>query len=347
MSTFEVKARTLTIEPHPNADRIEIARVDGFQSIVQKGAFQTGDVAVYIPEQAIVPEEILADMGLWDTEKDKGGLAGKNGQRVKAVKLRQVLSQGLIYSPEGMELWEGQDYAQRLGIEKYVPEVPVEMSGKVYAAPVTTYTDIENLKRYPNVFEPDETVVATEKIHGTCCVFHYDAEQDRLHVSSKGLASKGLALEPDQNNLYWRIAEEYQIQDKLLWLCHEATETSLTLYGEGIGVQDLMYGHTKGQPGFRAFDLLRSDGSFVDVIAFQALMQALAIPCVPSLVISTFKDVAQHTDGKETLTGDELHVREGIVIKPIQERTHPELGRVVLKSISEEYLLRNGATEYE
>jgi hypothetical protein len=38
-------------------------------------------------------------------------------------------------------------------------------------------------------------------------------------------------------------------------------------------------------------------------------------------------------------------MREGIVIKPVQERLHLEIGRVVLKLHSEEYLLRHGATD--
>ena len=123
MSSFEVAARSITLEPHPNADSIELAKIDGteYTSIVRKDAqLHTGDVVLYIPEQAIVPPAILQSMGMWDYEKNKGTLAGSQGNRVKAVRLRGVFSQGLIYVPygrlENLEL--GRDYAVELGIEK-------------------------------------------------------------------------------------------------------------------------------------------------------------------------------------------------------------------------------------
>lgn len=54
----------------------------------------------------------------------------------------------------------------------------------------------------------------------------------------------------------------------------------------------------------------------------------------------------EFTSGKETISGNETNIREGIVIKPIFERVDFSLGRVVLKSVSEEYLLRKGGTEF-
>jgi len=94
MATFEVKVYKLTIEEHPNADAIELAKVGDYRSIVGKGQFNTGDLGVYIPEGAIVPELIIERLGL------VGKLAGKKKNRVKAIRLRKVLSQGLIYPVE-------------------------------------------------------------------------------------------------------------------------------------------------------------------------------------------------------------------------------------------------------
>ncbi len=91
MATFECKVYKLTIEEHPNADVIELARVGDYYSVVRKGQFKTGDMGVYIPEGAIVPDWLLLRLGL------EGKLAGKQRNRVKAIKLRGVLSQGLIF----------------------------------------------------------------------------------------------------------------------------------------------------------------------------------------------------------------------------------------------------------
>lgn len=100
MAEFETKVYKLTIEEHPNADRLELARVGDYHSIVLKDQFKTGDLGVYIPTGAIVPEWLIKRLGLWDDEKEKGKLAGKDGNRVKEIRLRGQLSEGLIYPVE-------------------------------------------------------------------------------------------------------------------------------------------------------------------------------------------------------------------------------------------------------
>jgi len=165
-------------------------------SIVKKGDFKTGDLAAYIPEASIVPDDLLEEMGL------TGKLAGSKHNRVKAIRLRGVLSQGICY-PAALNWTQGQDVAEELGIVKYEPPIPVHiMQGQVYNAGVELATkyDIENIKRYPDVLVEGEEVVVTEKTHGTfmCLIVvpermaddrHY---QDRFAVCSKGLGSQGL-----------------------------------------------------------------------------------------------------------------------------------------------------------
>ena len=82
MATFESRIHALRIEPHPNADRLELAAVGGFRCIVGKGSFADGDLAACIPEGAVCPDWLIAELGL------EGRLAGKRQNRVKAVKLR-------------------------------------------------------------------------------------------------------------------------------------------------------------------------------------------------------------------------------------------------------------------
>ena len=89
MSTFAVKVVPITIEPHPNADALELARVGDYRAVVKKGEFHSGDLVAYIPEGAVLPPELIEHMGL------TGRLAGKDANRVKAVRLRGALSQGL------------------------------------------------------------------------------------------------------------------------------------------------------------------------------------------------------------------------------------------------------------
>src|SRR5574337_868696 len=98
MSSFAVTIKRIrAIEEHPNADAIELAVIDGYRSVVKKGEFVAGDLVAYIPEASLLPRWLLEHMGFWDPAKDCGMLNGKDGNRVKAIKLRGALSQGICY----------------------------------------------------------------------------------------------------------------------------------------------------------------------------------------------------------------------------------------------------------
>ena len=163
MSNFAVTINSVRIEEHPNADALQIARIGDYASIVRRNQFANGDLVAYIPEGAILPVDLIAELGL------TGKLAGPDANRVKAVKLRGVLSQGLcLAAREGWRL--GDDVTSLLNITKYDPPVPAGFQGELQAVGsgrVIKY-DIENFKRFPDVFEAGEMVVMTEKCHGTC-----------------------------------------------------------------------------------------------------------------------------------------------------------------------------------
>jgi len=103
MATFEVKVYKLKIEEHPDADSLELAVVGDYRSIVRKGSFKTGDLGIYIPEGAVLPDWLIEKMGL------TGMLAGKDKNRVKAIKLRGVLSQGLVLALDEFPVMDSVD----------------------------------------------------------------------------------------------------------------------------------------------------------------------------------------------------------------------------------------------
>lgn len=373
MSTFEVKIHTLEVSPHPNADRLDLVTPRGtlYRAISQKGRFQTGDLAVYVPEGAVVPERVLRAAGFFDEEKQKGMLAGPRGDRVKAIRLRGELSQGifidlptfyqLLEESKNLDPPKNLNWASALGITKYQAPIPVEMSGEVDQVDgLKTYTNIENFKNHPDVFQPGESVIATEKLHGTCSIFSLIQNEYGFfdfHVSSKGLAGKGLGLKESETNLYWRTAREYKIEEFLRslgksWSYSDANE--LTLFGEILGVQDLMYGFDKGDLGFRAFDI-RVNGRYLDSWEFNQTIHSswgyteVRIPVVPTLYHGEFDQdkLWALASGKTTISKEDPHIREGIVIRSSYERQGPGLNRVVLKMVSEDYLVRKHGTELE
>ncbi len=356
MSTFKVTVEELKISPHPNADRLELAQVGDYLSIVPKGQFCTGDLAAYIPEASIVPEKVLEELGL------VGKLAGSAKNRVRAMRLRGILSQGICYAARP-EWHKGQDVTDILGITKYEPIVPSYMNGELYGAGLDRCIryDIEAFKRYPKVLEPGEPVVITEKLHGTWCqlgmvtkdMAHPDYGQ--LVVASKGLGHKGLAFKPDaeanSHNLYLQVARALHIEERFA-----DTEHPLFILGEvfGAGVQDLSYGQkTRGTHMFRVFDVFihgptDPEGRYLNDDELDAFCTTHGFERVPVLWRGPFDKakMLELTSGKESVSGTEAHIREGVVVRTQQERRDPEIGRVQLKSVSDDYLLRKGGTEY-
>lgn len=361
MSTFDVLVRRLSeVSPHPNADRLEMAKVDGYFAVVPKAAFSTGDLVAYIPEAAILPESLITELGL------TGKLAGAEFNRVHAVCLRGALSQGICLKAR-LGWVEGQSVREELGIVKFEPTIPAELLGSVYALDEHERLpfDIENLKSFPNVLEYGEEVVFTEKIHGLFMAVgavpsvmgRPEHTDNTVFVSSKGLLADRMAFDTHQaaeSNPYLRAARQQPELALLARTLAEETGEPVWLLGEvfGAGLQDLGYGQMSSTPGFRAFAVARRNNqgvvSYLDDDTLNALLSRFDIARAPVLYRGPFSEeaVVQYTSGKENLSGQESHMREGVVITPVCERTHPRLGRVVLKSVSEAYLLRKGGTEY-
>jgi len=404
MAAFECIVYKLKIEEHPNADALELAVVGDYRSIVRKDQFKTGDLGVYIPEAAIVPDWLIEDLGL------TGRLAGKQKNRVKAVKLRGILSQGLIvplveypfhtnidevgYDAKGMTLGlkkvvtnaenmgdrevysvtfapEGTDVTEYLGITKYEPVIPTCMNGEVWNAfGLTLKYDIENFKKFPDVInECTDRVTFTEKLHGTWACFGYHPDSDIPVVTSKGLSEKGLAFkfnEVNDNNLYVStfksldregvdILEEFVMAmgyDWDSWSDLPGADQPFYILGEifGKGVQDLAYGTDKKL--FRVFDIyvgLPGKGRYLNTYEVMDICNQIdSVEYVPVLYSGPFykAEMERFTDGKETVSGNETCIREGIVVRLEEEGYDPALGRIILKSVSEKYLLRKNATEY-
>lgn len=383
MSDFEVKVvRISEVLQHPNADKLDIVKIGGYNCISGKledgsSRYKTGDLVVYIPEGAILPEWIIDRLGL------RGMLAGKDKNRVKAVKLRGVVSQGILYpayNENNSGKWfiqtieknrflvkEGDDVADDLEITKYVPRVPENMSGEVVSlSSIPVKFDIENIKKYPDVFVEGEEVEFTEKIHGTFCqigfvpnLTHPDlfncAESGSFFVTSKGLGAQGLVFKNNErnrnSNIYVKTLLELMKKPGFVdMILHIGL--NIRILGEiyGPGVQDMQYGLK--EKTFRIFDVfydLGGDMRHCPVDETASLAVQLGLTTVPVLYRGPFsKDkVEEYTSGK-TVAGNGCHIREGIVIRPVYNTLDdPQIGRRILKSVSDDYLFRKGnVTEY-
>lgn len=353
MSTFSVPVvRVAGIEPIPNADAIELAVIGDYRSVVRKGSHSPGDLVAYIPESSVLPGALIEHLGL------TGKLSGSGRNRVRAIRLRGCLSQGLVL-PVSPLFIEGVDLSAALGIVKYEPQLPGFMTGNLMGARgefvgKTLRYDIENFKAHPNVLLEGEEVEFTEKVHGTFCGVTrlHDMQDEKLLggdtlVYSKGLGAKGFIFtdeEANASNIYLQAMKLIGIRDRIVEVFGDQT---VHVAGEIYGaVQDLKYGLGDSR-SFAVFDIKVGD-EYLGRDELQDAVTKMGLQRVPVLYRGPFSRAVmyEHTDGK-TVIGHAAHIREGIVVTPVVERRDPRHGRVIFKSVSGDYLTRKGeATEF-
>jgi RNA ligase (TIGR02306 family) len=350
------------IHPHPNADRLELAQIAGWNCVVRKGEYAAGYKVVYIPIDSVLPEELENKIFPPDSK------VKLDRHRVKTIKLRGAISQGLIVSLEDLGLSPNTpldtDVAIRLGITKYEPPVKSiprgmtarQMPKKGINPHFRKYTDIENFKYYPQLFQLGERVYVSEKLHGTSARYGWLLEEPntfwkRIKFHARRLFGQPEAFEfclgsrnvqlQDRaydgfyaENVYGRIAEDNLLREKL--------QPGEMLFGEivGAGIQKgYTYGCGPTELKFFAYDVMK-DGRWLNYDEFARFCGDREIPTVPVLYVGPYapEHIASLVTGPSTIC-DAQKVREGVVIKPAVERVSM-IGRTVLKWINDEYLLQ-------
>ena len=304
-------------EPHPNADSLEIIRVQDYPCCARIGDFKVGDLAVFIEPDSLVPVDRPEFAFLAGKAKD--GYA-----RIRAAKLRGTLSYGLLIKvQEGMQL--GDNVMDTLGIKHYEP---VSQQGSEPAASAPNLYcpkyDMENYRAYPDVLKPGERVVITEKLNGESSryVFH----DGKLHVSSHNVWKIY-----SEKNQWWQMAEKYDLATKL------AKYPDYIFFGENYGkVKHFRYGHTNDR-SLAFFDVLYN-GEWLPPLGVRVHIRHLELPSVPVLYAGAWKeDLVSMAEGRSLVPGAD-NIREGIVITPMTPRVDDRIGRVILKVVSGEYL---------
>ncbi len=361
MSTLKVEiCKIEKVEKHPYADKLDLVQVKGWICIVQKDSFTSEDLCLYIPIDSILPQEV---------EEKIFGVNSKiklENHRIKTIKLRKIISQGLVVKPEVVGITkynEGDDFTKELKIIKYEPPTKQpsiygecnRIKKKYINSNFHKYTDIENIKNHPKVFQEGELVYISCKLHGTSCRLGWvKNEANSLWKKIKKLfgffneyefliGSRNIQFNSSNNkkkiyydeNIYERVAKQYNLQEKLL--------PGEILYGEivGYGIQSgYNYGCKNGEIKFYAYDFMEND-KWLDPTDFRILCTERQIPKVPILYAGPFDQeiVKRYTQGPSDLCPESQPIKEGCVIKADPEQISPYIGRKVLKSINVDYLL--------
>lgn len=327
--------------PHPNADRLALAVIGGWQFVTGKDTYKKGDRVVYFPVDTVLPGDVAERLGVRQYLK--------NGERVQAVKLRGEPSFGVVAPLDNPEWEVGQDVAEHYGATKWEPparDFRRSVSGQQPqysdALPENPYfhryTDIQNLRHYKYLFADDEPVYVTEKLHGTSCRIGM-VDGQWLAGCGKGRLRKPMEECTNAGSFWYWYPRTLPGVERLIAELG-AKHKQVILFGEvfGSGVQNLDYGYTRGEIAFRAFDLML-DGQYVNPGQFLLTLAQYDVPVVPVFgfdIPYRFERIKELAEGP-TLLGAP-HIREGAVVKPQVERTHPKVGRLVLKYVSDAYL---------
>ena len=380
MADFKVTVETLDeVRAHPNADRLDVGQIGGYHVVLRKGAFRKGQRVVYIPEGSILPEPLIAQMGL------TGRLAGARQNRVKAVRLRNVLSEGLVLPLDGEGRVEHVESGERagpehpdlagfLGIAKWEPPIPTELVGEVLPSPfpLPSY-DVEAWKRNPRALPAGTPCVATEKIHGTMVSLTWfpGAREDTRawppgapRVASKTGSQKNLAFVPDAETTYQRVTRPHAeaLREGALHALRKGgagAPWGLSWIGEiaGRGIQDLHY--DRPNPALVVFDLAfksseKQRWEYVDYAMLCEAAEGAGVDRAPEVARLVAPEArAEQIEAMErlasgpTLWGRGTHVREGIVLRSLAETESPIDGeRCVRKVVSGDYLTRRRGSEH-
>lgn len=344
MSLFEVTAREIdAVSIHPDADRLEVASVRGltYQFVILKGSAKAGDRVVYFPIDSLIGDELAIRMGV------KNYLAGKLKNRVKTVKLRGFISQGIVVTPDvagltDVELFK--DYKDVLGVVKYEPPVVPCHAGKLLPLPpgVSSY-DIEGADNFPDVVEilMDQPVYVSEKLEGSNWSATKAAD-GQIFVSQHNYTIQEI---PDKQHDFWAVARKQDLLKFLDFLASRYPGKDVTIRGEiiGPGIQKNIYQYKEHIT--KLFDI-EVGGIPIGAMDFLELTSVGSVPTVPDLGWGmTLRDwlkgktIKEASNGKSVLAETTVKgLREGIVIKPVKEQRHPKIGRLMIKQRSPEYL---------
>jgi RNA ligase (TIGR02306 family) len=329
--------RIWALDPIEGADAIEKAHVLGWQVVVKKGEFKTGDLVVYCEIDSILPD------------RPEFEFLKARGMRVRTIRLRGQVSQGICFPlsilPDDFEVELNKDCTEALGIIKYEPVIPACLSGIMKGRfpsfiPKTDEPRVQLLQEILNSYKGEKCYV-TEKIDGSSTTYF-------LNNGEFGVCSRNMELVETSENSFWILARKMEIEPRL-----RSLNRNLALQGELIG--DNIQGNRlkiRGQVVrfFNAFDIDKSD--FLAFNDFIQLMKNLDLPTVP--VISTdyalsddMNEIIRMATTRSTICPDVW--AEGIVIRSLGE-AHPALlydnnfinGRISFKAINPEFLLKYG-----
>lgn len=352
--------RIADLQPIEGADAIEVAVVDGWKVVVKKDEFKTGDLAVYMEIDSWVPTELAPFLSKGKEPREYNGV---KGERLRTVKLRGQVSQGLLLPLTCIQIdttWdaiESWDVTEILGIQKWEPVLPAQLQGQAAGLfptdliPKTDQERIQNcfrdierksrrntkekvwnaalgvIEEFPAVYPADfrePTYEVTMKLDGSSCtIFRWEGE---LRVCSRNLELKINDENKDNSFVAMALKVGHRIPN------------GVAVQGElmGPGIQGNREGFTETK--FFVFDIYDIDNKFyIDSISRRVACNEYGMEMVPVIYDRAFAPESVEA-GLALAEGPSINhkIREGLVWKC---NSDPSFS---FKTISNQFLLKGG-----
>ena len=344
----------------PGADNIEQAVIGGWNCIVKKGEYKSGDFVAIATTDAVIPQELSDAMNVTNYLR-KGG-------RVRTVKLRGVYSECLVIPKQFLPIGynaPGKDLMEALDIYKYEPPVKqIQLaSGKKIKYKENPnfhiYYKFPNLKNVVGMFTKDDDVQITRKLHGTNARYGivkksklslWDKVKKFFRLTDEWInyeyvyGSHNVEKGSDSQGFYstdvWReVADKYGIKERLWnYVKQQHIEdlgSGFVIYGEiyGAGIQK-NYDYGLNELEFAGFDVT-IDGKYCTTHYSEFIVtEVLGLNHVEELHVGKWSQEIQDKYTFNNFIDGTKVPHEGIVIK----HTSGERQRVA-KVINPDYLI--------
>lgn len=318
------------VKPIDGADSIESVRVRDWWVVSKKGEFKVGDFCIYFEIDSFLPVLPEYDFLLRGSKPKKMLIDGveREGIRLKTIKLRGQISQGLVLplKEDMKDLEVGTDVSEMLNVIKYEIPIPVELSGKVKGC-FPSFIPKTDEERIQNMADVLCGFYVTEKLDGTSTTFY---KKDGV----LGACSRNLEL-CESESTQWKIAKQLDLVNKL----PEGFSIQGELIGEGIQKNPLKINGQK----FCCFNVFSiNTNQYLSFEDFKGFCDSKGIETVPILdenyaLPKTVDDLLAYAEGKSVFNQNEE--REGVVIRPKKEMQYNG-SRLSFKVISNKYLLK-------
>lgn len=321
------------ILPIDGADKIVSAKIGGWTAVVKKDEFNQGDTVLYFEVDTVLPVnvpqfEFLASRSVKTVVNNQNEEI--QGHVLKTMKLRGVVSQGLVLSVEdfGISVDSSQneidEFFATLGVFKYEPPLP---SGGDVMGPFpinARKTDSERVQNLTDEFlqslNKDEWY-ASEKVDGMSSTFTMiDGE---LVVASRN----------------WQVAYDGSVQGEIakrLNLAEIMPEGSIIqgeIFGEGIQKNPLKMQGTHL--------LVFNSSSPVQSDAFDKFVEEHSVPVLDMVLPDSVDEAVQQVYKMKSSVNPVVQA-EGVVWWNRNGETYEEVGdRANFKAINNYYLMKH------